>query len=150
MRQDLSLPVLHHSSQDWMRLFWKGTVSLPRYKQDIWTHSLLVLWTIKYNYVLLGRANYLWSGTWRKVPWSDKGMWESFPVGHNFSDSWINLQGKIFLLNFHKSQFLIYNYNLHLLNAYCVPDTVQSLFMCSNPFNSCTSYMRQDLLLHTN
>ena len=55
---------------------------------------------------------------------------DSFPVGHTFGDSGINLQGKSFLFNAYKSQFPICNYNnnLPLLSADCVPGSILRSF----------------------
>lgn len=79
---------------------------------------------------------YFWAepiihGTGLEVEASEgKGACEGFfPEGHTLNKSGINFQGKNFLLNSYKSQFPIYNYDLHLLNAHCVPALVTAFYV---------------------
>ena len=80
------------------------------------------------------QSQLLMERAWRKVSWGARGMWGllSHPLTcptksrTTFSDSWINLQGKIFLFNSCKSPFLICNYNFII--EHCVPGTIQSFF----------------------
>lgn len=112
--------------------FLKVACLCAKHMQDIWTGYLPLPYWMSFILCTSEHSQLLMQWYMTKSPVRMLRVYkESFPVGHTFGDSGINLQGRIFLSNAYKSQFPICNYSniLHLLSAYCVLGSIRRILL---------------------